>query len=76
MAMPGVNGGSGPQDGSTRVEGALMKDADEKGNAPHWSAPATTKSDGGNNAPGASQNRNHTQMIPVPTPGTQRLALG
>jgi len=76
MAMPGVNGGSGPQDGSTRVEGALMKDADEKGNAPHWSAPATTKSDGGNNAPGSSQNRNHTQMIPVPTPGTQRLALG
>ncbi len=83
MAMPGVNGGKGPQDSSERVEGALMKDADEKGSGNHWTAPADIKQDGANSAPGSQSNRNHTMLMPqknglTPStmPGTRPVANG
>ena len=76
MAMPGVNGGKGPQDSSERVEGALMKDADEKGSGNHWTAPADIKRDGANSAPGSQSNRNHTMLSPSTMPGTRPVANG
>ncbi|WP_443029902.1 COX aromatic rich motif-containing protein [Sphingomonas sp. ZB1N12] len=76
MAMPGVNNGKGPQDSSERVEGALMKDADEKGSGNHWTAPADIKKDGANSAPGSQQNRNHTMLTPLTQPGTRPVANG
>ncbi len=75
MAMPGVNGGKGPQD-SARPEGALMKDADEKGSGNHWTAPADIKQDGANSAPGSQSNRNHTMLSPSTMPGTRPVANG
>ncbi|WP_432715091.1 COX aromatic rich motif-containing protein [Sphingomonas faeni] len=83
MAMPGVNGGKGPQASSERVEGALLKDADEKGSGQHWTAPADIKQDGANNAPGSVSNRNHTMLMPKKNglspstmPGTRPVANG
>ena len=76
MSMPGVNGGKGPQDKSQRVEGALMKDADEKGSSEHWTAPADIKRDGANSAPGSDANRNHTMLPPFTMPGTRPVANG
>ncbi|RXD04976.1 ubiquinol oxidase subunit II [Sphingomonas sp. UV9] len=76
MAMPGVNGGKGPQGGSERVEGALMKEADEKGSGKHWTAPADIKRDGANSAPGSDANRNHTMLTPSIMPGTRPVANG
>ena len=76
MAMPGVNGGKGPQDSSERVEGALMKDADQKGSGKHWTAPADIKRDGANSAPGSDANRNHTMLTPSTKPGTRPVANG
>ena len=75
MAMPGVNGGKGPQD-SGHPEGALMKDADEKGSGNHWTAPADIKQDGANGAPGSQSNRNHTMLTPSTMPGTRPVANG
>lgn len=75
MAMPGVNGGKGPQD-SGHPEGALMKDANEKGSGNHWTAPADIKKDGANGAPGSQQNRNHTMLTPSTMPGTRPVANG
>jgi cytochrome o ubiquinol oxidase subunit 2 len=76
MAMPGVNGGKGPQDVQERPEGALMKDANEKGSGNHWTAPADIKKDGANSAPGSQQNRNHTMLTPLTQPGTRPVANG
>ena len=76
MAMPGVNGGKGPQEASERVKGALLKDADEKGSGNHWTAPADIKRDGANNAPGSEANRNHTMLTPSIMPGTRPVANG
>ena len=76
MAMPGVNGGKGPQEASERVKGALMKDADEKGSGNHWTAPADIKRDGANSAPGSQSNRNHTMLSPSTMPGTRPVANG
>ncbi|MEG3164701.1 COX aromatic rich motif-containing protein [Sphingomonas sp. PB2P19] len=76
MTMPGVNGGKGPQHSGPRPEGALMKDADEKGSAPHWSAPAEIQKDGGNAKPGSLDNRNHTMTTPLTQPGTRPVANG
>lgn len=76
MAMPGVNGGKGPQDVKERPEGALMKDGDEKGSGNHWTAPADIKQDGANGAPGSQQNRNHTMLTPLTQPGTRPVANG
>ena len=83
MAMPGVNGGKGPQDQAERPEGALMKDGDEKGSGNHWTAPADIKKDGANGAPGSQQNRNHTMLTPMKNgltpftqPGTRPVANG
>jgi len=75
MAMPGVNGGKGPQD-TGHPEGALMKDADEKGSGNHWTAPADIKKDGANSAPGSQSNRNHTMLTPSTMPGTRPVANG
>ncbi len=75
MAMPGVNGGKGPQD-TGHPEGALMKDADEKGSGNHWTAPADIKQDGANSAPGSQSNRNHTMLTPSTMPGTRPVANG
>jgi cytochrome o ubiquinol oxidase subunit 2 len=75
MAMPGVNGGKGPQD-TGHPEGALMKDANEKGSGNHWTAPADIKKDGANGAPGSQQNRNHTMLTPSTMPGTRPVANG
>ena len=75
MAMPGVNGGKGPQD-TGHPEGALMKDADEKGSGNHWTAPADIKQDGANSAPGSQSNRNHTMLTPFTMPGTRPVANG
>ncbi len=76
MAMPGVNGGKGPQEASERVKGALLKDADEKGSSEHWTAPADIKRDGANSAPGSEANRNHTMLTPSIMPGTRPVANG
>ncbi len=76
MAMPGVNGGSGPQDAGPRPEGGLMKDGDEKGSGKHWSAPADIKRDGANAAPGSPANRNHTMLTPSTMPGSRPVANG
>lgn len=76
MAMPGVNGGKGPQEASERVKGALLKDADEKGSGEHWTAPADIKRDGANSAPGSVSNRNHTMLSPSTMPGTRPVANG
>ena len=76
MAMPGVNGGKGPQDAGARVEGGLMKDGDEKGSGKHWSAPADIKGDGANAAPGSPANRNHTMLTPSTMPGSRPVANG
>jgi cytochrome o ubiquinol oxidase subunit 2 len=75
MAMPGVNGGKGPQD-TGHPEGALMKDANEKGSGNHWTAPADIKQDGANSAPGSQSNRNHTMLTPSTMPGTRPVANG
>ncbi len=75
MAMPGVNGGKGPQD-TGHPEGALMKDANEKGSGNHWTAPADIKQDGANSAPGSQSNRNHTMLTPFTMPGTRPVANG
>ena len=75
VAMPGVNGGKGPQD-TGHPEGALMKDADEKGSGNHWTAPADIKKDGANSAPGSQSNRNHTMLTPSTMPGTRPVANG
>ena len=76
MAMPGVNGGKGPQEAGARVEGALMKGGDEKGSGEHWSAPADIKRDGANAAPGTPANRNHTMLTPSTMPGSRPVANG
>ena len=73
--MPGVNGGKGPQD-TGHPEGALMKDANEKGSGNHWTAPADIKKDGANSAPGSQSNRNHTMLTPSTMPGTRPVANG
>jgi cytochrome o ubiquinol oxidase subunit 2 len=76
MAMPQVNGGRGPQDQAERPEGALMKDADEKGSGKHWTAPADIKRDGGSKTPGHQDNRDHTMLTPHTLPGSRPVAVG
>ena len=75
MAMPGVNGGKGPQN-TERPTGALLKNAEDKGSGNHWTAPADIKQDGANSAPGSQQNRNHTMLTPLIMPGTNPVANG
>ncbi len=76
MAMPGVNGGAGPQEARERPKGGLAKDGDEMGSGKHWTAPADIKRDAANTAPGAPENRDHTMLIPTPQPGLRPVARG
>jgi len=74
MAEPGTHAPVNDRAPVGTPKGALLKERDEKGSAPHMSAPRGPAD--GTNQRGAQNNRNMTRLEPVRRPGATVTAQG